>query len=196
MEEKRNGNWTDAFVNTLKWFFDLPYSSRPILMGSYIATSFLKKPDLAIALCEAGLKANPGDFTILNNMIYAYARDNRLHECKGYIDQFRKVKLDELADEWKVTYLATNGLIEFKEKHLELGKKFYDKAIEWALKLNNNYLIVLAYVNYAKELINNNCPEKDRIIVKLKELRTDSQHKELDTLKEEVLTLYYRTKFF
>ncbi|RBQ02194.1 hypothetical protein [Pedobacter miscanthi] len=198
IEQNEKGDWEGAFVNTLKWFFDLPYTVRPVLMGSYIASYFLKRQDLAIDLCKAGLKANPNDFTILNNLIYAYALDNRLHQCSNYVDQYRKIKLSEIPNDWKVTFLATNGLIEFQMGNIEFGKKLYENAIEFALKLKSGNLLLHAYINYAKVLINHNCSEKHVVVNRLKELKIDKgsiRDKELFLLREEVLTLYAKNIF-
>ncbi|SDE21405.1 hypothetical protein SAMN05216464_104379 [Mucilaginibacter pineti] len=194
LEDKENGNWVASFVNVLKWFFDLPYTVRPVLLGSYIASSFLKNQHLAISLCEAGLKANPNDFSIINNLIYAHALDNRLHDCTNYIEIFRRIKIEDLPDDWKVTFLATNGLIEFKEGNIEFGKRLYEKSIEWALRIDNNYLVVMAYVNYAKELISNNCPEQDFIVGQLRDVKIEGANRELSVLTEEVLGLYNRKR--
>ncbi|WP_412468048.1 tetratricopeptide repeat protein [Pedobacter sp. KLB.chiD] len=193
-EDKANNNWKNAFVNTVKWFFDLPYSTGPVLMGSFIASSFLSDQSLAITLCEAGLKANPGDYSILNNMIYAHARNNTIDECRNYIEAFQRIKIEDLTDEWKITYIATNGLIAFKYGNVSLGKKLYLKAYEEAVKQNNVFLQVLALINFLRELINIRAQERHEIFHLLTNSNKQIANNELIVLMDEVSQLYFQTK--
>lgn len=190
IEDKAKNRWKSAFINTVKWFFDLPYSTGPVLMGSYIASSFLKDQQLALMLCEAGLKANPGDYSILNNIIYAHALNNTIQECSHHIEAFQRIKIEDLPDEWKVTYIATNGLIAFKKGNIELGHKLYLTAYEWATKQDNIFLQVLALVNHLRELILNNNPQKHEIYQKLNSLNKQITNNELILLKDEVCAQY------
>lgn len=193
-EDKANNSWKNAFVNTIKWFFDLPYSTGPVLMGSFIASSFLGDQTLSITLCEAGLKANPGDYSILNNIIYAHARNNTIDKCGNYIEAFQRIKIEDLPDEWKITYIATNGLIAFKYGNIELGKQLYLKAYEEAARQNNIFLQVLALVNYLRELVIVKSEDRHQIFQLLSSLNKQITDNELTILKDEVSHLYLQTK--
>ena len=148
-----NGSWKDAFYNCIKWFLDVPFSKRPIILGSYIAGSLLKDKEASILLCKVGLQANPYDPTLLNNITYELATTNNLIEANKYINQIKEIDISSLPNESKVTIQATLGLVALRNKEFEIGKKLYQIAIENSKIIKSDYLYKLAIVNYAKNYI-------------------------------------------
>lgn len=53
-------NLVEALNNTCQWFCDMPYSKRPVILGSGIA-DFLDNRQLAIDFLKKGLIAHEGD---------------------------------------------------------------------------------------------------------------------------------------
>lgn len=182
------GNWIDSFYNSVKWFLDMPYSKRPILLGSYIAVSLLNDPSSAINLCKVGLRANPKDANILNNLIYSKVIANDFNDLDIYLNKISDIPENELSNESKVTLNATLGLVAFRKGDIELGKKYYLKSINDAINMKNEYLGTLALLNLTRELIISKDFDKENYIEKLRQLKVD-RFKDLIKLKNEVLSL-------
>lgn len=192
LEHYEHGNWKEAFYNCIKWFLDTPFSKRPVLLGSYIAGSLLKDTNASVLLCEVGLQANPNDPTLLNNIIYELVKSNNINNATKYINQLKDINLSSLPNESIVTIQATLGLVALRNKEFELGKQLYEFAIINSERIKNKYLKNLAIVNFARELIIGEQPEKDRYIDLVKNMEVDDKHKDLIELKKE--TLEYSTK--
>ncbi len=190
LDHYENGNWRDAFYNCVKWFLDVPFSKRPILLGSYIAGSLLKDKNASILFCEVGLQANPHDPTLLNNIIYDLATSDKLDDANKYINQIKGINIASLPNESKVTIQATLGLVALRNKEFELGKKLYELAIQNSERIKNDYLFNLAVVNYARELCIADQPEKEKYLDIVSKMEIDDKHKDLIELRKE--TLEYR----
>jgi tetratricopeptide (TPR) repeat protein len=175
------GLWNDAFKSTLNWYLDLPYSKRPVILGSYIACGMKQDYEAAITLCEVGLRSNPGDAEILNNIVYAYAKLDKINEAGNYLKQFLNlVKNGQLDNENRVSFQATLGLVLFRSGDVEQAKNHYKNAIMNAEKMGDSYLRGLATVNFAYELVKNNDPEKGHYLSLVGRIKETA--KELDLL--------------
>lgn len=156
---QQNGEWDKALENCLYWFLDVPYSSEPSSLGSYIACTVLEDFETSINLCELALKSNPNDTLILNNLVYSYLQVNRLADAEKMMKSIEfniKENPDSLTKESGITYLATKALYLLKKKHLEKGIELYNEAIELSKKIPNKYYYYAAVLNLAKELKNIN----------------------------------------
>jgi len=187
LDHYENGNWKEAFYNCIKWFLDVPFSKRPILLGSHIAGSLLKDKSASVLLCEVGLQANPHDPNLLNNIIYGLATSDNLNYANKYINQIKEINMSSLPNESKITIQATLGLVALRRKEFEMGKKLYELAIENSQKINNDYLLNLAIVNYARELRLANQPEMEKYLEMVSQMHVDNKYKDLIELRREVL---------
>ena len=165
----------------------MPYSKRPVLLGSYIADSLLQDKNAAILLCEVGLQANPYDPTLLNNMVYSLAGGNNMERLDQYVKQMMNVDIHKLPKESKITYQATLGLVALKRGDTEFGVNLYKHAIKNATNIKNDYLKNLAIANLAKELININHAEKATYTNIVRNMKIPEKHKDLQLLQKEVL---------
>lgn len=187
LELYERGNWKDAFYNSIKWFLDMPFSKRPVLLGSYIAGSLLKDKNAAIILCEVGLQANPQDPTILNNLVYSLATSENNQMLDRYVNQMLEININKLSNENKITFQATLGLVSLKRGEIKLGIDLYKKSIQNASNLRNNYLENLAIANFAQVLINLNLPEQTEYLTKVKNMKISAGHTDLKLIRNEIL---------
>jgi Tfp pilus assembly protein PilF len=139
----------EALNNTCQWFCDMPFSKRPVIMGSSIA-DILDNRDLSIKFLKSGLISNSNDAQILNNTAYYLALDNKTKEASIYLEKARiqgsnKTKIIDIC------LTATNGLISFREKNYKKGRNEYLKAIKQTEIEKNKYLNRIAILNYARE---------------------------------------------
>lgn len=133
--------WNHTMANTLQWFLDQPFSIEPATFGSFIACSVLEKYDEAIKLCTHGLKATPGDFTLMNNLAYSYLR---IDDVTAAQTAFNKIHADSLDDQQRVVYLATKGLLMYKLGSVVQGEALYNESSQLADKIKDKKLKLLA----------------------------------------------------
>lgn len=142
-------DWTLALNAAEKWQELEPFSARPAIFGSFVASILSHSIDRGLAIARQGLKSNPQDFTLLNNYVVLCCYGGNLVEAKqGF------VKLSELAHSgsFHVTRLATGGLISFREGAFDAGVQSYTSAINEALALRDPILALRAYCFLAREV--------------------------------------------
>ncbi len=144
-----NNKLIDALNNTCQWFCDMPFSKRPVIMGSCIA-DLLNNNKLAISFLQKGLMSNANDSQILNNIAYYYALDNNLSEATKYIERIDNKLVGDIDS---VCITATKGLIQFREKNFESGRELYLRAINSTTESQNKELNYKAILNYTREEI-------------------------------------------
>ena len=144
-----NNNLNEALDNTCQWFCDMPFSKRPVMMGSFIA-ELLDQKQLAIMFLKKGLISNVRDNQILNNIAYYSALNNDLVEANNYI---QKVDYRTIDNRNEICITATKGLIKFRELKFEEGRKLYLEAINKSRNVKNKELSGIAILNYAREEI-------------------------------------------
>lgn len=150
-ENYQKGHLQESFYHCLNWFLDTPYSKRPLVFGSYIA-SLLNDYDASIILCSAGLKLNNLEVIFINNMIYALCLKGNLEQVPKYIELLSKTQFLNYTDIEKMTIQATLGLYYLRIKDVETGKEMYKKAIENSKKTKDLYYEHLAILNFTREL--------------------------------------------
>jgi tetratricopeptide (TPR) repeat protein len=144
------GNWHGALDQCWSWFRDEPFSTRPAVLGSYIAGTLLQNYDENQRFAQAGLTANPNDHQLLNNLAFALAQKSETIEAGK---QLRAAKASELDERNLVPKLATAGLILFREGQIDAGRKMYQHAIEMAERATQEKLRQMASMYLAFEEI-------------------------------------------
>jgi hypothetical protein len=171
-----NQQWKSAYSNTIQWFIDQPFSREPAVFGSFIASSILERYDDAIKIARYGLKATPGDFTIMNNLAYAHLKKNEITLAQIVI---QKINSNGLNDREKVTYLATKGLLMYKLGLVELGEQLYNEASQLADKIKDKKLKLLSdFHHLSVKLENEGFPSHhlykiEKIVEEMKNLKEE-----------------------
>ena len=117
--------WSDAISECRGWLLDEPFSSRPALAGSYLGVSLTKNYQFAEACALAGLRAEPDNSMLRNNLVVALAYQGKINEA---IAQFQKIRFPLSDDLPAYTYIATGGLIQFRLGQIDRGRKCYEIA--------------------------------------------------------------------
>lgn len=150
-ENFQKGSFQESFYNCINWYLDFPYSKRPLVFGSYIA-SLLEDYDSSIIMCLAGLRLNSTEVGFVNNIIYALCLKNQLDEVPKYIELLNRNNSLSLDNEEKITIQATLGLYYLKINEIDKGKELYKISIENSRILKNEYYYNLALINFTREL--------------------------------------------
>lgn len=123
----KNHNWQTAFNECCKWLWDEPYSSRPAVTCSFIGSTLHENYDVAIKYAYAGLKADPSDKMLLNNLTVLYAYKDKLKQAEIYFKKLDYLNLNKKNENYFI-YLATDGLLKFRKGDIEGGRQKYEEA--------------------------------------------------------------------
>lgn len=178
-EHYSNGEWKKALNESWKWFYDQPFSDRPVNLGSYLASTIIGDYQEGIKILEKGKISNPNDFTVLNNLAFCYASLNDIANARKAFDEISLVGLD---DKTKIVAAATEGLIAFRSGDFSKGRAKYREAITNAEKHNLPELLARAKVYYAREEIRAKTPEADKV-----KMNTIKESEEINSLEIQII---------
>ena len=124
--EYGSGRWRKAIEEIKKWNADEPFARQPCMMGSHIAAVALEDYSECKKLADIGLRSNSNNFTLLNNLAFAYLKMNQMAQATILLKKIRKKKLNEREE---VVFLATSGLCAYRSDNAEAGRVLYEEAI-------------------------------------------------------------------
>lgn len=145
-----NQQWKESVQETQKWWYEQPFSSRPLMLGTYVATVAIEDYALGAMFAKSGLVANPDDFYFKNNLSYALALDNRINDAEKV---FKLVKEHHLNIDSKIVFLATSGLIALRSGNIDKGCTLYESSIKLAQSSSKRKHAAIAAINYAHEAL-------------------------------------------
>jgi len=145
-ERYEAGNWKSALDAAEKWLGDEPFSSRPAVMSSFISSVVLQEYDRSIEFCRRGLRANPDDQLLRNNLVFALASSDRLKEA---IEEAKLMRTEAVSGTDAIAWTATQGLLAFRGGKSLAGRRLYEDAIE--MSRNNNRMRAFATAFLARE---------------------------------------------
>lgn len=190
MYEYQKGNYDKALKYSIRWLNDMPYSKSPVYVGANIAYTFLHDYEKAAKILKRGLEANPNEAAFLNNLAYTYALDGKLEMANDVL--MRLDRVNDIDDRTKICLTATRGLIAYREKRIQDGRKLYLEAIKNAKEiLDDPTYNWSAMLNYIREeiMVSNVSPiEVETILNQIKERPHDLGIK---ALKRDVLSLVH-----
>jgi tetratricopeptide (TPR) repeat protein len=151
-------HWNEALSEAASWHADQPFSRRPPLLGSFIASTILDEFEQAVKIARAGLISNPADPMLINNLVYSLARANRPDEAAR---EFSKI-IQPVGDlTLGIVLTATEGLILIKQGLWDEGRKHYMQAIADAEENSLGRLKTMAAINLAREELSAGLPAPD-----------------------------------
>ena len=185
----------DALEESIVWVYDMPFSMNAALVGSEVAYMQLKKYDVAEKILRIGLKSRPDDAVLLNNLAYTYARDGKLDEAEKQLKLIDSLKKEEKRDSTEVCSKATRGLVAYRKKNIEEGRRLYLEAARMTKNLgmdieyNQNALLNF----FREELIaaEGKMPAEDLMFIEnyVKGINEEPNMKYITALKKEVVAL-------
>lgn len=192
LDNYHNKDFASALDNAAKWFIDMPFSKRPIMFGSNLASTILKDQKKAISFLKAGLLSHPNDPQIINNIAYSLALDNKPQEA---LEQLMKVRNENEYDEvTQICLTATKGLCYFRSGFSDVGRKLYLTAIERTNQIKNQQLNWLAILNYVREELIIGSEYVIPLMDTVSKIPSDSKDFEINILKQDILDLFEKFK--
>lgn len=143
-------DWAAAYQAASGWLGDQPFSSRPAMVASYVASVLLEDHQKAKELLQRSLIANPSEPGLLNNLAFALASLGQIEEADRTLAGIDFQDLDGTAE---VTLLATKGLVRFRQGLVEEGRSLYHDSINRAKESGLFKYEAIAAINLAREEI-------------------------------------------
>lgn len=192
LDNFQNKNYETALDNAAKWFIDMPFSKRPIMFGSNLASTILKDQQKSISFLNAGLISHPNDPQLINNLAYALALDDKPKEA---FEQLNKIRNEEDYDDvTQICLSATRGLAYFRSGFADIGRQLYIDAIEQTKQIKNKELNWIAILNYAREEIRLKSEYVDSLMDIVSKIPNDTKDFEISVLKKDVIELHNKMK--
>jgi len=129
----RVANWSRSIQGTRDWWADQPFSSRPAIHGSHIASTVLEDYDQAIEFAQFALLSNPGDVCLYNNLAFALAQQGNVMRAAKELSRIDRTSVSAAQ---LIYVLATAGLIEFRSGRIEAGRALYRESFDVARDFN------------------------------------------------------------
>lgn len=149
LDFSEKADWRAAVASAIKWQSDQKFDLDPAMHLSYLAAVGLEDFESARTAAETGLIANPESSILLNNLAFAAANMGDLQAARNLLERAQQAA--ELSTEDIVSLEATEGLIHFRSGQAQVGRDLYLRAIETALKVQNQRLAGLAAAFWLQE---------------------------------------------
>lgn len=179
----QDADWKSSIQEAWNWFYDEPFSRRPAIHGSYVASVLLEKYDEAANFATAGLSSNPNDFILLNNLVFSLAEKGELDTA---VEVFGHIDVTELEIDERVIWLATSGLLCYRLGDFDEGRLLYQQAIEQARALGDKRRLALATTFFALEEIRVESSSADNAVALAIESAKGEYIPELETLRNRI----------
>lgn len=183
-----NNDVVSAMNNVVDWICDMPFSMKPVLIGYNISTTIARNYELSSNILGVGLKSHPNDPWMLNNRAYVNARANNVEEAEKDMEKLEHCTTP-LTESMAICKEATKGLIAYRRKDKETGRKLYGQAILHAseLKEDSEEVVLKAKINMLREELIISNYQNSQALQDLEKLSVPNQKQDLILLRNEVL---------
>jgi tetratricopeptide (TPR) repeat protein len=139
--------FAESLEASKKWGRFQFLSSRPIIHSMFISSCMLNDDSGAIDIFNDAFPAQKDSPLAMNNYAFALARVGRTEEAR---DELYK-GINEASSQEKLVISATEGLVCFREGHVEGGRILYDKAVKGFELLRDYRTAAIATYYWAAE---------------------------------------------
>lgn len=175
---RRTGHLRQSLLETRHWLNDQPFSGRPAKAGSFIASRLNRHQD-GVKFAEQGLRCNPDDAMLLNNLAFSSAKNGDVKKAR---DALNRTRAAGLTSHEQHVLIATNGLVAFREGETQEGRALYLQAIRW-FREKGEISEAVALTYYAIEELRARTPDAP----KLRELALERGKKLLHNPEDAIL---------
>lgn len=125
LKHRAERKWLQVIEDCRLWSAMEPTSTRPLILGGFVAEAALEDGDIAREFSERALLIAPNEPWVHNNLAVALAYLGRLDEASKYASRYQP---HELPEEVHAVYFATQGLLAYRRGEREKGLQLYLKA--------------------------------------------------------------------
>jgi tetratricopeptide (TPR) repeat protein len=127
LKHRTEGKWLEVISDCREWSAMEPTSTRPLILGGFIAEVALENGEIAREFSERARVLDPTAHWPNNNLAVALAYLNRLDEAEHYATRLQP---QDVPEESQAVYWATRGLIEYRRGNREQGLSLYLRAAQ------------------------------------------------------------------
>ena len=140
--------WNECISACAEWFDDEPFSSRPMVLGTFVAIAGLEDYGAAVRLAEKGLMSNPGHFLLRNNLVVGLVEAGNVAQARN---EYAQIRSSSLLRWERACWLATEGLLAFGENRHSHGRSLYCRAVACSQDESNKRSEAMALIHWARE---------------------------------------------
>lgn len=181
LRARLEGAWDAAIQNSWDWTEFEPTSTRPLMMGSYIAGVVFGDGATILEFAERGLFAEPHNPSLLNNKAVGLAYLGRVSEA---ILILAKVVIDSSPQFVQPTLYATAGLLAFRAGDPLRGREFYERAASHPYTRQDRNVRMLALWHLALEEARARTDQTDAAAARAERVSKDSKLAEIPALRK------------
>lgn len=141
--------WRQALACCEQWMDDERFSARPAILASYVAC-LSENYRAAITIASRGLRANPENPVLVNNIAFALAWAGEPEKAHNTL---LRTRMRVSNDAERIPLLATEGLIEMRRGNINTGILQYEEAIQMAHRSKLEGHAALASIYLAREIV-------------------------------------------
>ena len=147
----QKGQWDQSVEGCRQWQYDQPFSSRPGVHGSYMSAIALEDYATSAWFARQGLRANPSDFMLMNNLAFALVNRGGSSDIAEAGQLLARARHLHQSDQHRLVLQATQGFLAFRTGDVVSGRKLYSDARLQARNMRDDRLHALASVFHAME---------------------------------------------
>jgi Tfp pilus assembly protein PilF len=167
-------NWERALNQGKGWILDQPFAVTPVLFCGHVA-AIIEDFEIAARIYRFGLRANPLNTTLLNNLAFVLASNDK----PTYAElELERIDRTSLSAEDQIVVTATEGLINFRKGNVIEGRSLYKRAIEIANEHKKLNLSLRAFIFLAREEVNAGTDEGKHALANAEALARDTSPSE------------------
>lgn len=148
LRARLDGRWNVAVSSSWEWADFEPTSTRPLMMGSYVASVVYGDGSTVLDFSERGLDAEPHNPCLLNNKAVGLAYLGRVSEAVAIL---AKVVIDASPQFIQPALYATTGLLAFRAGNFATGRELYERAASHPYTKRDRDVRILALWHLALE---------------------------------------------
>jgi tetratricopeptide (TPR) repeat protein len=187
----REGNFDIAATQSRLWQEDERIALFPARHSSYISAALSDDNYSAMLACMKGLKTNPNDHVLLNNLAFAQASANLVDRAERTIKRLAGVKVGVTDQRNLLVWTATRGLLAFRQGRPVDGRKLYQESIAgWRRNGTEQANAARASIFWAREEILGNTEYVSMALEAMEAAcRTLSTNPEIQVLRDRIRRL-------
>ena len=159
----QKGQWHQAVEQCRLWQYDQPFSSRPGVHGSYMSAIALEDYATSAWFARQGLRANPSDFMLMNNLAFALINRGGRGDIEEAGQVLSRAGYLQLSNQNRLVLHATQGFLAFRSGDVVSGRKLYSDARLEARNMRDDRLLALASVFHAMEEVSQKTSSSDSV---------------------------------
>ena len=181
LRARLEGLWDAAIARSWEWTEFEPTSSRPLMMGSYVAGVVFGDGATVLEFAERGLYAEPHNASLLNNKAVGLAYLGRVSEAAIIL---AKVVIDSSPNFTQPALYATTGLLAFRGGNPVTGREFYERAASHPYTQRDRSVRILALWHLALEEARALTDQADAAVARAERASKDSKLAEVAALRK------------